>query len=170
MTYITAERMPQRLVVVYDENCALCRRCRQWLEIQPTHLSIEFLAAGSDTARNRYGQVPWLGADLVVVDDAGGVWAGPAAFIVCLWATVRYRVWSYRLSGRAFAPLAESFFHLVSSNRGRIGAVVGARDCPDGRCKHRGAVTYQAPTTSCPACGAAIFAAADRCWCCGTGR
>ena len=112
---------PTRLTVCYDEQCALCRRCRLWLEGEQVLVPLDFVAAGSDEARQRYGSVPWLGADLVVVDDEhGDVWAGSAAFLMCLWATAEHRAWSYRLSGRALAPLAERFFHMVSANRRRI--------------------------------------------------
>ena len=127
----------QRVTVVYDEHCVLCRRCRHWLELQRTHLPIEFLAAGSLVARNLYGDLPWLGEDLVVVSDTGDAWVGPAAFLMCLWATVEYRPWSYRLSGRALSPLAERFFHLVSKQRKFIGRNINDVDCDDGSCKHR---------------------------------
>jgi predicted DCC family thiol-disulfide oxidoreductase YuxK len=181
---------PTKLLVLYDEQCPLCRRCRSWLEAQPTHVEIEFLAAGSAVARTRFGSLPWLGADLVVVDDDGNAWVGAAAFIMCLWATEQYRVWSYRLSGKALAPLAERFFHMISANRSKIGAVVGARDCPDGRCKHRADAAepgmakrgshrnspafagagYEPPITRCHACGAAIYSSATSCWSCHTAR
>lgn len=130
------------LTVLYDEQCALCRRCRSWLEQQPTFVPVRFLAAGSSEARERYAELPWLGADLVVVGDDGDAWVGPAAFLVSLWATERYRAWSFRLSGRTLAPLAEHFFHAVSKQRGRFARAdavsVGSADCPDGRCRHRG--------------------------------
>jgi len=171
---------PQKLIVLYDEQCALCRRCREWLEAQRTLVPLEFLAAGSAAARDRFGSVPWLGADLVVADGDGNVWAGPAAFLLCLWATVDYRAWSYRLSGRALAPVAERFFHFVSANRKKIGAVVGTRECPDGRCRHRPATAtavaaalpgaYAPPVTACGVCGAAVYATATQCWSCGVLR
>lgn len=122
------------LTVVYDENCALCRRCRHWLETQPTHVRLEFLAAGSEEARRRYGGLPWLGSELVVASAAGEVWVGPAAFLMALWSTKEYRPWSYRLSGKAFAPMAEWFFRTVSSNRRMLGRLV-RDDCEDGRCR-----------------------------------
>jgi len=158
---------PAKLTVCYDEQCALCRRCRAWLEGQPLLVPLDFVAAGSPEACERYRDVPWLGADLVVIDDErGDVWAGPAAFLMCLWATADYRGWSYRLSGRALAPLAERFFHTVSANRRRIGRVVGSRDCPDGRCTHR---AEPLPTRwVCPACGAPWRPGATHCWSCRT--
>ncbi len=107
----------ERLTVLYDEHCAICRRCRDWLAGQRTHVELELLAAGSPAAKQRYGSVPWLGQELVVVNDLGSVWMGPAAFITCLWATVRYREWSYRLSGPTLAPMAEGFFRAITKRR-----------------------------------------------------
>src|ERR687887_1959282 len=111
-----------KLTVLYDESCALCRRCRDWLLGQPCLVQVELLPAGSVLARSRFGSVPWLGKELVVVDQRGRVWVGPAAFLTCLWATVRFRPWSYRLAGPTFAPLAERFFMLVSKRRDRVSA------------------------------------------------
>ena len=135
-----AMRTPGSLLVLYDENCELCRRCRHWLEHEASYVPIAFLGANSPEARAKFGAVErWLGEELVVVGDRGETWIGPAAFLVCLWATVRYRTWSYRLSGPAFAPLAESFFHAVSSRRRSIARVLGSQRtaCSDGRCRHR---------------------------------
>jgi predicted DCC family thiol-disulfide oxidoreductase YuxK len=120
--------MPGSLTVLYDERCALCRRARDWLLTQPCRLPVELLPAGSAEARRRFGSVPWLGSELVVADDRGGVWIGPAAFLTCLWATVRYRPWAYRLSGPHLAPLAERFFLLVSKRRDRWSSWLGRRD------------------------------------------
>ena len=145
------------LTVVYDEHCALCRRCRHWLELQRALVPLHFLAAGSPQAQELYGELPWLGSDLVVVSTTGDAWVGPAAFLMCLWATDEYRLWSYRLSGRTLAPMAERFFHTVSKQRGRIGKRFGDPECPDGSCKHRGApaglstfAPPRAPTSAAP--------------------
>ncbi len=117
------------LTVVYDEHCALCRRAREWLATQPTYVELELLAAGSPEARRRYGGLPWLGQELVVVNEHDEAWIGPAAFLVAMWSTRRYRSWSYRLSSAAFAPMAERFFHMISARRHRIGAIVGSPGC-----------------------------------------
>ena len=123
------------LTVLYDETCALCLRCRAWLERQETYVPLAFVSCRSAAARETYGDVPWLGEELVVVSDEGDVWAGPAAFIVALWALVEWREWSYRISGDAFAPLAERFFHVVSSNRRALAAWVHPDPCPGGACR-----------------------------------
>lgn len=125
------------LTVFYDGRCALCRRCRSWLEAQPTLVPLRFQEADAELARTLLPQLPWLGTELVVVDDAGAAWIGPAAFIVCLWATARYRPWSARLAGPAFAPLAENFFHLVSANRDRLGRRLDPPPCTGDACTHR---------------------------------
>jgi predicted DCC family thiol-disulfide oxidoreductase YuxK len=132
-----ALRSPRRLTVVYDGDCELCRRCRDWLRSQESYVAMDYVAAQSPTAQARYGQLPWLGQELVVVSDRGEVWAGPAAFLICLWALPRYREWSYRLSGPALAPLAERFFAAISHRRRRIASALGPARCPDGMCRHR---------------------------------
>ena len=120
----------RRLTVLYDERCRFCLRCRDWLLGQPCLVEVELLAAGSTEARQRYGSVPWLGSELVVFDDRGRGWVGAAAFLICLWATARYRPWSYRLSRPAFAPHAERFFMSISKRRGRWSrAIHGDDDC-----------------------------------------
>ncbi|HJR44600.1 MAG TPA: DCC1-like thiol-disulfide oxidoreductase family protein [Actinomycetota bacterium] len=110
------------LTILFDESCALCRRCRDWLLTQPCLVPVQLVPAGSPLMRARYQAIePWLGKELVAVDDAGHVWVGPAAFITCLWATARYRAISYTLARPALAPFAERFFMFVSKRRDRFG-------------------------------------------------
>jgi predicted DCC family thiol-disulfide oxidoreductase YuxK len=132
-----ALRSPSELLVLYDADCPICVRCRHWLEQQPTFVTLTFMAAASDEARARFGDhLPWLGKELVVVGDRGQAWVGPAAFLVALWATKHHRRWSYVLSGPSLAPLAERFFHLVSSRRADMARFVRT-ECVDDRCRHR---------------------------------
>jgi predicted DCC family thiol-disulfide oxidoreductase YuxK len=120
---------PRSLTVLYDERCALCRRCRDWLLTQPCLLPVRLVPAGSVVRDARHTSVePWLGKELVVVDDAGRSWVGPAAFLTCLWATARYRSVSYVLSRPGLAPLAERFFLFVSKRRDRFSTWVHETD------------------------------------------
>lgn len=119
---------PSRLTIVYDEQCALCRRCRDWLLSQPCLVPVELLPAGSDEAYERYGTLPWFGIELAVIDEVGRAWIGPAAFLICMWATARYRAWSYRLSSPKLAPMAERFFMMISKRRDRISAWMTRED------------------------------------------
>lgn len=129
---MTVVETTQSLTILYDERCALCRRCRDWLLTQPCLLPVQLLPAGSPAARHRYGALgSWLGQELVAVDDKGNAWVGPAAFVTCLWATARYRAASYQLARPALAPLAKRFFVFVSKRRDRFGRWV---DAPEEEC------------------------------------
>ncbi len=108
----------ERLTVLYDERCRFCLRCRDWLLGQACLVPLELLPAGFPAARKRYpAAAPWLGRELVVVDQAGRAWIGPDAYVMCLWATRRYRGWAHRLSGPLLAPIAARILGLVSSRR-----------------------------------------------------
>jgi predicted DCC family thiol-disulfide oxidoreductase YuxK len=124
----------RELTVLYDEGCAMCVRCRDWLALQRSFLPMRFVACGSAEARTRYSGIPWVGEELVVASDEGDVWAGPAAFLVCLWALEDWREWSYTLSGSAFSPLAERFFQALSSRRRALAAFLVPDPCASGTC------------------------------------
>ena len=112
-----------RLTVLYDEHCGLCRRAKDWLATQPMRIEMELLAAGSPVTRSRFGAIPWIGQDLVVVSDDGRVWRDAPAFLMCLWATRRYRKFSRTLSGTAFKPVAAAFFNTISKRRLEISSI-----------------------------------------------
>jgi len=126
-------RSPRALDVLFDPGCALCRRCVSWMQHQLAYVQLRFVPCTGQEARARYGDIPWLGDELVVVSDAGEVWIGPAGFLTCLWALEEYREWSFRLAGPAFAPLAERFF-LALSHRRRGLAFLFEPECKDGTC------------------------------------
>jgi predicted DCC family thiol-disulfide oxidoreductase YuxK len=129
-------RSPRRLVVLFDPGCALCQRSRAWMQHQESYVELRFVACSGEEARARFGDIPWLGDELIVVADTGEVWVGPAAFLTCLWALVEWREWSYRLSGPGFAPLAERFFRALSSRRKGLAAFLD-HECADGACRVR---------------------------------
>jgi predicted DCC family thiol-disulfide oxidoreductase YuxK len=135
----------RELTVLYDSGCALCVRCCDWLGEQRQLVPIRMLACTSEEARSRYGAIPWLGEELVVVSDQGDVWAGPAAFLVCMWTLEEWREWSYTLSTGALAPVAERFFRALSSRRRAIAALLWPDRCEGGTCKLPGA---HAPRTA----------------------
>jgi predicted DCC family thiol-disulfide oxidoreductase YuxK len=114
------------LTVFYDETCAFCIRCRDWLwseeQIVPLILVEKRLLAA------RYPQLEAYagGSDLVAVSDEGDVWIGDAAFLTILFSLERYRGWAGRLSGPSLRPYAKRFFEMVSNNRGRISWLLGS--------------------------------------------
>jgi predicted DCC family thiol-disulfide oxidoreductase YuxK len=123
----------QRLTVLYDARCGFCGRCRHWLEKQAKLLEMEFIPAGSAYARGRFPTLPHPDPpeELVVVDDEGGVYRGPDAWILCLYALLEYREWSLRLAQPHMRPLAKLAFEWLSRNRKSISRRLGLE--PDER-------------------------------------
>lgn len=138
---MNAQKSPEikQLFVLYDAGCPLCVRCRHWMEQKTAYVQLIFLEARSPEAFARFGEVPWLGQELVVVSDSGQVWAGPAAFLVALWALADYREWSYRLSGDTLSKVAEPFFKALSNRRKWIAAWFLHPECSNGSCRRHGA-------------------------------
>lgn len=128
-----------RLFILYDGSCPLCVRCRQWMEGKSAYVPLIFLDSNSLEARAQFDGIPWLGQELVVVSDDGRVWAGPAAFLMALWALVDYREWSYRLSGDTLSKVAEPFFKALSSQRRRLASWFLHPACSKGTCRNHGA-------------------------------
>lgn len=116
-----------RLTVLYDAGCPFCVRCRHWLQSQPAFLPLEFVPAASVEARRRFPALdhPDPPEELVVVDDDGGVYRGSDGWILCLYALVGYREWSYRLAGPSLRPLARAAFAWLSSNRQALSRRLG---------------------------------------------
>jgi predicted DCC family thiol-disulfide oxidoreductase YuxK len=108
----------QTLFVVYDPACGLCSEIRNWLMRQPAYVPLRFVPSGSPEARRRFPMLP--GGDLAVISDAGDLWLGDSAWIICLWALREYRLWSYRFSRPALLPLAQQIFTLLSQNRTKL--------------------------------------------------
>jgi predicted DCC family thiol-disulfide oxidoreductase YuxK len=84
---------------------------------QPVLVEMELVGAGTAEARRRFPDVERRGSELVVIDERGQLWIGAEAFVMCLWATARYRSWAYRLSQPGMAPVAEAFFRTLSKRR-----------------------------------------------------
>lgn len=114
--------MVKRIYVLYDESCGVCSRLRSWIIEQPAYLEIEFVPAGSDDARRLFPELCHDDGvtDLLVVTDEGDVYIGSAAWIICLYALVEYRDWSYRFARGPLRPLARQAWELLSANRGPL--------------------------------------------------
>ncbi len=107
------------LYVLYDVECAFCLRCRDWLKGEPAFVELRFVPKQAPEAVQAFpGIESYLAeGELVVVSDEGGVYHGPSAFIMCLYALVEYREWSHRLAQPALLPLARKAFELISHHR-----------------------------------------------------
>lgn len=131
-----ASRVPVRgLTVLYDAQCSLCRFLRGWLSEQRQLVPLGFVAAGSEEARRRYPGLDHHNTldEITVIGDAGQVYRGPAAWIVCLWALREYRRLAHRLSTPAG--------YLVA--RGAVLAAAKWRETVRGRGGGRGGGVYR---------------------------
>jgi predicted DCC family thiol-disulfide oxidoreductase YuxK len=116
----------RRLTVIYDAGCGFCVRCRDWLEKQPAFLELECIWSRSHEAATRFPGLVGPGtAELVVIDDEGGVYRGARAWIMCLYALRDYREWSLSLASPALFPFARRAFELVSASRGFLSRLLG---------------------------------------------
>jgi predicted DCC family thiol-disulfide oxidoreductase YuxK len=122
------------LTILYDAQCSLCQSCRDWMQRQSAYIALEWLPCASPEAHATFGVIPWIGTELVVVADDGRVWAGSAAFLVCLWSLREWREWSYRLATPALAPLAERLSRALSAERRRVGALFSHSPCAGQTC------------------------------------
>ena len=66
------------LYVLFDAECELCVRCRNWLMKQPAFVSLVFMAFQSDEAQRRFPGIDALkpGEQLLVISDDGAVYRG----------------------------------------------------------------------------------------------
>lgn len=110
------------LTILYDAECALCRRCRVWLAQQPTYVPLHFLPLQAEALRARFPGIDRLQPEreLIVISDTGDVWQGASAWVMCLWALREYREWSQRLAHPLLLPLARRVCGLVSTHRHEI--------------------------------------------------
>lgn len=146
----------KRLYILYDSQCELCRRCRVWLGRQPAFVPLVFIPFQTPEAECRFPALKELHPEreIVVVSDAGAVWQGGAAWVMCLWALREYREWSLRLAQPALLSLARRLCEVVSANRHKLSRwltnarthedlrrkldLLPAAGCaPDGYCKAR---------------------------------
>jgi predicted DCC family thiol-disulfide oxidoreductase YuxK len=91
-----------RLFVFYDERCAFCCWCRDWISTQGHCLPIEFRARPKTAVRGALHELPKTAPqeNLAVFSDTGLVYTGDQALIIILWALRDWRGWS-RWLGRA---------------------------------------------------------------------
>lgn len=112
----------KRLYVLFDQECALCQGCRQWLMRQQAFIELYFIPLQSPEIAQRFpGLKEWdqldLREKLVVVSDEGAVYQGQYAWIMWLYALREYREWAQRLAHPALLPFARRVCEVVSSNR-----------------------------------------------------
>ena len=108
----------RRLTLVSGPAWPLGTRVRGWIELQPKHVPIDFLAPGSAALLARFpGIAPAPEDELVAVSDDGAVWRGDKAWVMTLWAMRRWRPWALKLAAPARLPHARRFVRGVADGR-----------------------------------------------------
>lgn len=107
------------LTIFYDPGCGLCTVFRGWLEAQPKRVRVEFLDFRSEEATRRFPGLKEMRADqdVLVLADNGDWWQGTGAWLTCLWTTMGYQPWAFRLAAPALQPFVKKAIHLISSHR-----------------------------------------------------
>jgi predicted DCC family thiol-disulfide oxidoreductase YuxK len=120
----------QKLYVLYDAKCEICRRLKDWILVQRSWLGIAVLEAGSEKARRLFPELEQIATkdDLAVISDEGAVYLNNHAWIMVLFALVEYRDWAARLTHPLLAPLARQAFAALSRNRHRLSSLISQDD------------------------------------------
>jgi predicted DCC family thiol-disulfide oxidoreductase YuxK len=115
------------LTILYDPDCGLCRRVHGWLAEQPKFVELNLLPIKTDAARRRFPDLnhDLTAEDLTVISDKGAVYFGPKAWLMVLWALVRYRDWSYRLASPELLPTTKRVVSLITQSRYQISRATG---------------------------------------------
>jgi predicted DCC family thiol-disulfide oxidoreductase YuxK len=108
-----------QLTVLYDDRCPMCRLFSTWLDRQPTLVELDLVPAGSARARHRFPALDHVRTleEITVVSDAGEVWTGAHAWVMCLWATAAHRALAEGLARPSRLPLARGAAHLAAGIR-----------------------------------------------------
>ena len=114
------------ITVFYDARCGLCNTVKSWLEREPKYVKLFFVPYDSQTARDLFPKIDEWQPDreILVLSDEGGLYRGDGAWIMCLWATVRYREWSVRMATPGLRFYAEKLCRLISRHRLALSRVI----------------------------------------------
>lgn len=132
---------PRQLTLIYDDSCEFCQRCANWLKVQTLRVPMTFLPASTARAHKLYSNEAWFKQKLAVIDEHGCAWIDSPAFVMCLWATKRYRRIAGHLGDGSLEVIARRFFSTLSSNRQRLNRMLGGAAptaaCTSGACDVR---------------------------------
>jgi predicted DCC family thiol-disulfide oxidoreductase YuxK len=108
-----------KLYVLYDPNCELCCRLKNWILVQRSWIGIALIPQGSEKVSRLFPGLENIAAkeDLAVISDEGAVYLNDRAWIMVMYAMVDYREWASRLTNPLLMPLARQAFAALSKNR-----------------------------------------------------
>jgi predicted DCC family thiol-disulfide oxidoreductase YuxK len=120
----------EKIYVLYDPQCELCCRLKDWILVQRSWIGIAVMPAGSERAKRLFPELESLATkdDLAVISDDGEVYLNDRAWIMVLYAIVEYRDWAARLTHPLLMPLARQAFAALSKNRHFISGWLRSED------------------------------------------
>lgn len=120
----------EKLYVLYDPQCELCCRLKNWLLVQRSWIGLALIAQGSEKAKRLFPELETIAGkeDLAVISDDGDVYLNDRAWIMTLYALVEYREWAARLTHPMLMPLARQAFAALSRNRHLISGWLSTDD------------------------------------------
>jgi predicted DCC family thiol-disulfide oxidoreductase YuxK len=109
----------EKLYVLYDPRCELCRRLKDWLLVQRSWLGLCLIPACAEKAKEMFPELRQFAAasDLAVISDEGQIYLNNNAWIMALYALEEYRGCAYQLAHPLLLPLARQAFATISRNR-----------------------------------------------------
>ncbi|MGR8008767.1 thiol-disulfide oxidoreductase DCC family protein [Streptomyces hypolithicus] len=118
------------LTVLYDSQCLLCLHLRGWLARQRQLVPLELIPAGSPEAQLRYPALDHGRTlrEITVIGDRGQIYAGPAAWIVCLWALAEHRPKAHWLATPGGQPFVRGTMLAAAKYRAATGSA-GTAPC-----------------------------------------
>ncbi|WP_455352547.1 thiol-disulfide oxidoreductase DCC family protein [Streptomyces sp. SYSU K217416] len=124
------------LTVLYDSQCSLCVHLRNWLLRQRQLVPLDMVPAGSAEARRRYPGLDHARTlrEITVIGDRGQIYAGPAAWIVCLWALAEHRPKAHWLATPAGLPFVRGTMLAAAKYRAATASGAAAGTPCDDRC------------------------------------
>jgi predicted DCC family thiol-disulfide oxidoreductase YuxK len=107
------------LYILYDADCGICRRFRDWLEAQPAYVTLRFIPLQFEEGLARFQGLDRsrLRDELHVITEDGAVYRGSSAWIMCLYALVEYRTWACHLAQPTWRPWVQKMCYWISENR-----------------------------------------------------
>lgn len=118
----------KRLTILYDAQCSLCVHLRNWLLRQRQLVPLDLVPAASNEARRRFPHLDHARTlrEITVIGDKGQIYAGAAAWVVCLWALAEHRPKAHWLSTPAGAPFVRGTMLAAAKYRQATGAGAAA--------------------------------------------
>jgi predicted DCC family thiol-disulfide oxidoreductase YuxK len=115
----------EALFVLYDDSCGFCCLCANWLRAQPQQVPLTCLPRSAARTREIFGALTEGNDELVVVDSSGGVYRGPDAFVMSLWALQDYRSWSRRAAREPLRSRSRALLYWLSTRRHAVSQKLG---------------------------------------------